>query len=113
MRASEILRSLADLIDSAEQPANKAQQAIQAAPQQLSPAEPKSALIAVSVPKNDTDDSGVFVPPLQAKLEILKKSEGLPNVYDEECADEMGELRKRAGIGPAQQVASEDNDVLG
>lgn len=111
MRASEILRSLADLIDSADQPLNKAQQAIQAAPAQT-PQE-KTAMIAVSVPKNDTSDAGVFVPPLQAKLEILKKSEGLPNVYDEECSDEMGELRKRAGITPSQHEASEDNDITG
>ena len=113
MRASEILRSLADLIDSADQPMSNAQRAIQAAPQQLEPAEPKTALIAVSVPQNDQEEGGVFIPPLQAKLEILKKSEGLPNVYDEQCSDEVSELKKRAGISPAQQMSREDNDITG
>lgn len=100
MKASEILRSLADLIDSADQPQDSAQQAIQAvAPQE----EPN---------KNDSD-SKVFVPPLQAKLELLKKSEGVPNVYDDGQDDELLAIKKHAGITTAQKEASEDNDITG
>jgi hypothetical protein len=36
-------------------------------------------------PETDT-----FVPPLQQKIEILKKSAGLPNVFDQDAADEDG-----------------------
>jgi hypothetical protein len=57
-----------------------------------------------------------MVPPLQAKLEILKKSVGLDNHYDNECGepDEVEQLKKHAGINiVAQQEAGEDNDFLG
>ena len=115
MRASEILRSLADLIDSAEQPQNKAQQAIQAVRPQAVPAQDQTpTLVAVEVPSADETEAGVFVPPLQAKLEILKKSEGIPNVYDKVGEqDELESIKKHAGITPAQHIASEDNDITG
>jgi hypothetical protein len=110
MRASELLRSLADLIDSAEQPQNKAQQAIQTVPTH----DQTPALVAVEVPNEDETEAGVFVPPLQAKLEILKKSEGIPNVYDSnDQEDELAMIKKHAGIKPAQHIASEDNDITG
>jgi hypothetical protein len=62
------------------------------------------------------DMDPVMVPPLQAKLEILKKSEGMPNVYDEqgdEGNSELAVIKKNAGLTAAQHEASEDNDVLG
>jgi hypothetical protein len=49
-----------------------------------------------------------MVPPLQAKLELLKKSEGVPNVYDDEAADELTVIRKNAGITTAKQEANTD-----
>jgi hypothetical protein len=54
-----------------------------------------------------------MVPPLQAKLEILKKSEGIPNVYGGEGTDELAMIKKNAGLTASQHEASEDNDVLG
>jgi hypothetical protein len=36
----------------------------------------------------EDQDTGKFVPPLQQKLEILKKSAGLDNVFDQEAADD-------------------------
>jgi len=54
-----------------------------------------------------------MVPPLQAKLEILKKSEGLPSVYDKEGSDELSAIKKNAGLTAAQHEASEDNDITG
>lgn len=42
----------------------------------------------------DTDQLpvGKFVPPLQQKLEILKKSAGLDNVFDQEAQDDDGPM---------------------
>jgi hypothetical protein len=56
-----------------------------------------------------------MVPPLQAKLEILKKSEGIPNTYDEQdqSTDELALMKKRAGLSTAQKEAAEDNDITG
>jgi hypothetical protein len=100
MKASEILRGLADLIDSAEQ-GNTTQpsttnmaQVVPVSKHTLNTQEPQSA-----------QDSEIFVPPLQAKLEILKKSVGMDNVYDE-----VGDVKRMAGINPAitDEAASDE-----
>ena len=70
MRASEILRQMADMIDSKSQPHQP--QPRQQAPPQL---DTDSGLIPVP------DD--VFLPPLQAKYELLKKAVGVDNTFDE------------------------------
>jgi hypothetical protein len=43
------------------------------------------------------DEPGVMVPPLQQKIEMLKKSQGIENVYDEE-PDELAHIKRNAGI---------------
>jgi hypothetical protein len=97
MKMADILRGLANKLDSIE---SGVQSEVEP------PAEPKA---------QELDNNPVFVPPLQAKLEILKKSEGLPNVYDSEGAeeDELSLMKKRAGLTAAQHEASEDNDITG
>jgi hypothetical protein len=99
MKMADILRNLADKLDSIDSGTSDA-------PKQnrLSP--------VGDVPGGDTDSS-IMVPPLQAKLEILKKSEGLPNVYDGEGDDELAAIKKNAGLTTAQHEASEDNDITG
>jgi hypothetical protein len=105
MRASEILRDLADLIDSAEQ---------RDVPDQLSTTN-MAQVVPVSKHTPNTEepqsaqDSEVFVPPLQAKIEILKKSVGLDNVYDK-GGDELSQMKKMAGIAPAvtDEAASDE-----
>ena len=44
-----------------------------------------------------SDEPGVMVPPLQQKIEMLKKSQGIENVYDEE-PDELAHIKRNAGI---------------
>ena len=111
MRASEILRKLADVIDSAE--------AGQEAPQVQQPqhANVRVALAPAQQPAAEQPQGAetTFVPPLQAKLEILKKSEGIPNVYDgaDQEGDELDTIKKHAGLTTAQKIASEDNDITG
>lgn len=64
--------------------------------------------------QEDADSSvGVFMPPLQAELELFKKSTGVDNVYDEEqqhseeqhCdyeneEDELDSIKRMAGLEP-------------
>lgn len=105
MKAAEILRKLADVID------------------QNSDQEPQpttvSELIPVDVDNSDNTETTTMVPPLQAKLELLKKATGVENHYDNaecDCDDEPDELavmKQRAGISPAIVIASEDNDITG
>jgi hypothetical protein len=63
MKASEILRRLADVIDQKSQPAE--------------PEEPSGDSDLIPTPK------GTFLPPLQGKFELLKKAVGVDNIYDE------------------------------
>ena len=96
MRASEILRKLADVIDSAESGSEQMPQ--------------KTDLIPVEVDNTDKSEPSVFVPPLQAKIEILKKSVGMDSVYDEE-GDELDRVKHMAGITPVQHEASDDEPL--
>ena len=98
MRVADLLRKLADVIAAAE---------TDTAPEKPTGTE----LVQVEVPNDDESEPGVFVPPLQAKLELLKKSVDVPNVYDNEGeeGDELDDIKKNAGI----HIASEDNDITG
>jgi hypothetical protein len=99
MKMADILRNLADKLDSIEQGTDAPKQ------NRLTP--------VGEVPGGDTDTTKM-VPPLQAKLEILKKSEGIPNVYDGQGQeDEIALMKKRAGLTAVQHEASEDNDITG
>ena len=70
MRASEILRQMADMIDAKSRPQ-------QPHPQQQAPPQSDTDSELIPVP----DD--VFLPPLQAKYELLKKAVGVDNTFDE------------------------------
>ena len=97
MKASEVLHGLADLLAGLEG--------------QQTQAEPNRAeLVQVEVPNNDHSEADVFVPPLQAKLEILKKSVGMNNVYDG-ASDELADVKKLAGLNAAQQDAADDEPL--
>jgi hypothetical protein len=97
MKAAEILRKLADVIDqhsSEDRPTNSV---------------PHAELEPVEADHTDNTEVTTFVAPLQAKLELLKKSVGVDNVYDEQscgcecdpCECDSGELeliKQRAGV---------------
>lgn len=97
MKAAEILRSLADMID------------------QNSDSEQTSSveLTPVEVPNDEHCDSAVMITPLQAKLELLKKSTGVDNVYDtnDTETDDLDQIKKCAGIPTAVQIASDDEPL--
>ena len=85
MKTAEILRNLADLVDTVD-----------------SDGAPEA---------NTTDELGTMVPPLQQKIEILKKSQGIDNVYDEQ-ADELDQVKKNAGLAVIT-TAEEDEPFEG
>lgn len=117
MNPSEMLRKLADIIDSMGMSNPQAST-------QHNPG-PVNGLKQVDVDNVDQSDDKVMIPPLQQKMELLKKVTGVDNAYDEQpaepsCAagaedeEEMSILKRNAGIQPvAIQVASEDNDITG
>jgi hypothetical protein len=53
--------------------------------------------------------TGVMVPPLQQKLELLKKATGVDNVYDDDH-DELDDIKKLTGI---QAVIHSDDEPFG
>jgi len=89
MRAAEILRQMADMIDQKSQP----QQAQQTA----------GDADLIPVP-ND-----VFLPPLQGKYELLKKAVGVDNTFDENvgkvAADPEASNHKVTPMEPDEQDA--------
>ena len=99
MKLSDIMRDIANLLD-------------QQSDDQQGGAT-NTHLKPVQAPEPELNDEPLMVPPLQAKLEILKKSEGMPNIYDGEGTDELSAIKKNAGLTAAQHEASEDNDVVG
>lgn len=116
MNIAEILRSLADIVDRANDPAEPDSQ-IQ------NPARLSATAVGqeVSAPCNQDagEDDAVMVPPLQLKTELLKRAVGVDNIYDpgeprEDEAhghDDIQVLRKNAGI-PMAAVMELDNEEL-
>ena len=103
MKMSDILRDLANKLDSIEQGSQDADQGQPSTQQRMDP--------VGDVQGGDTDTSKM-VPPLQAKLELLKKATGVDSVYDN--SDELNDIKKLTGIkAVVQHEASEDNDITG
>ena len=106
MKISDIFCQVADAIDQQENPGG-ADERLQ------NRAEMSPASAGLEVDNVDNQDAGVddeiMVPPLQLKLELLKRAVGVDNVYDDQRADEvegnqqdpLAALRKNAGIHAA------------
>jgi hypothetical protein len=107
MRASEILRGLADLIDNAE-----GEQSSVVTPQQAAYGQTSmSKFTPVNQEPASIQDAGTFVPPLQAKIELLKKAVDVDSIYDQCDPDQdLSRMRKMAGINPAvtDEAASDE-----
>ena len=89
MRASEILRKLADVIDSQETgDMSNSQQAIQAvAPQEVPTRDQTPDLVIVKVDNEEDADKHTMAAPLQQELEIMKKAAGIPSAFDGHDSD--------------------------
>ena len=110
MEAAELIRKLIDVLSQINQPAQTdAPQAAKLTPV-VAPQNP--------FPEDDhTNDEtgGIMVPPLQQKMELLKKVAGVDSVYDkpgEEPDDEVSIMKRNAGLPMMTMVASEDEDGL-
>jgi hypothetical protein len=107
MKASEILRGLADLLTNLEQGGEQ---------------DMTSKYTPDTQEPTGVDQAGTFVPPLQAKIELLKKAVDVDSIYDQtgpdedltgqgaDNEDELVRMRKMAGINPvvADEAASDE-----
>jgi hypothetical protein len=124
MNPSEMLRKLADIIDS------MGMDNVQSNMQPQASLSPVTGLKQVDVDNTDQTDDKTMIPPLQQKIELLKKATGVENAFDKNGEEEEGEesncgcggesdeidvLKKNAGLPTTAvvQVASEDNDITG
>jgi hypothetical protein len=121
MRASEILRKLADVIDSKE--------ADQSSSTEITN-RPEIASVEVDQP---TDTQGIesqaqvnvatMVPPLQQKLDLMKKMAGVegpctscgcsPCECPEPESDELAIIKQNAGIKPAVIAIADEDEPFG
>jgi hypothetical protein len=96
MKMAELLRQLADKIDSIEQD--------------------KPAMLAPQDTQEPEDDSpeevGKFMAPNQQKLELLKKGVGVKSEFDDEGDAELDAVKRNAGISPAVVHIASDDDPL-
>ena len=109
MNISELLRTLADKLDGiagGEQEQNNTANFLQQTQATQADNQQKSA--------EASDELGEFVPPLQAKLELLKKAVDVPNYYDEQGnPDELVVIKKNAGIDPVALDELANDEPLG
>lgn len=50
---------------------------------------------------DDKSETGnIFVAPLQAKLELLKKAVNVASIYDDQDQGELSQIKKLSGINP-------------
>ena len=95
MRIGDIIHKIAEIVDMVEQPEGT----------------------NVTATGNDKEPEDLFVPPLQQKMELLKKVAGVDSVYDkpgegDDSDDEVAIMKRNAGLPMMTMVASEDEDGL-
>lgn len=90
MKMAELFRQLADTLDKIEN-------------DQPAMLDPRSA---------EPEDDNKFIPPLQQKLELLKKGVGVESEYDQDDDTELDAVKRNAGISPAVVHIASDDDPL-
>jgi hypothetical protein len=113
MKASDIIQGLADLIaviQRDEQAQQFQEPTTVAKPEVVVNVEPQTPQAELDAEK--------FVPPLQAKIELLKKATGVASTYDgegEKGEDELSRIKQMAGIQQphpvVQDMAGEDEPL--
>jgi hypothetical protein len=109
MKMADILRSVADLLD------QEGDEQSQGPENMEKSADDFQHDVTDGAESGDQEvELGAMMPPLQQKLEILKKSAGMDNAFDGQGADELDDIKKLTGIkAVVQHIGGEDNDVLG
>jgi hypothetical protein len=105
MRAAEILRSIADMVDRAD-PQHGGSNTINPNQTAKLTVVAKPEVVAPETPETDTTVD-TMVPPLQQKIELLKKAVGVDSIYDtDQQPDELAILKQNAGIRPEVSFAA-------
>ncbi len=130
MKISELLRNLADLVDIE----SDAAKAAALAEQPDTSDEPSEAIQPNTVGDSSLaiQPDDIFVPPLQLKIELLKKATGVESIYSDEKSkrkknkkknkptdkkfansyDELEVIKKNAGMSPVIMDSLADDEPL-
>lgn len=104
MKVAELLRSLLNVIDNAE--------VVSSVPQARDDVQNFANAEEVSVSNNAEDPEDLFLPPLQMKLELLKKAVGVENVYDDGTdAEREEQTEEYVGDPESQQETSFEQEL--
>lgn len=115
MKISDLLRDLANTID-----AEQSQSAPGALSPRIAPTPPEPICDPESGGLAQQPDD-LFVPPLQLKLELLKKATGVENIYDDEEEEEnkqhsypdpLQQIKRNAGLSTAALSGLGDDEPL-
>ena len=128
MKIAELLRAMLNVVDNADVAA--------AVPKVRDDVQNFAQPQKVSVTSNVEDPEDLFLPPLQMKMELLKKAVGVENVYDNgtdaeredkddvECVgapesesdtdfeSQLASIKKAAGINPVVMSELDDDEPL-
>ena len=113
MKLSEILRQVATMVDTLQDQSLDQEGAV---PNQVMPKDTYNSPQA----EENVQAGEVFLPPLQMKLELLKKATGVNNVYDDgqesgdetHSYDELDHIKRNAGINVVALDALGDDEPL-
>jgi hypothetical protein len=98
MKMADVLRQLADKLDG-----------IEGGTDQTNTDRP------VEIEPGNDSTGDTFVPPLQQKIELLKKGVGVPSAFDQDdngVPDELDAIKKNAGVSPAVVHIASDDEPL-
>lgn len=112
MKMADILRDLADKLDSNSQRGTPATRPSNTAPTGDHFQHDVDDGADSANGDVELDPNSVVVFPLQQKIEILKKSAGIDSFYDEET-DELQDIKKLTGIKAVIQHETDNDDPLG
>jgi ABC-type transporter Mla subunit MlaD len=117
MNISELLRGLADALSNIEQENNTSPEADSGVQNTTDHIDSVKDQIQDNADKAEQakDDLGVFLPPLQAKLELLKRAVDVDNIYDEKDAergDDLVQIKRLSGINPVAISELGDDEPL-
>lgn len=94
MKMSDILHSIADMLDQHEQSDQD-----QGAGNMEKSADDFQHDVTDGAESGDQEvELGTMMPPLQQQLELQKKGVGMENAFDEAGSDELGDIKKLTGI---------------
>ena len=128
MKIADVLRTIANSLDQRAQGAATDPRLMNRADLQDVDINDGQEAVVIDVDQEEQAPDDLYLPPLQMKLELLKKAVGVENVYDDggpteqeqeqeeklapEEEDEIARMKRYAGINPGVMQELSNDEVL-